>query len=68
MNERSNVNQFFEKMSGAVKKRPPIVSMQSNPPLTVDTTADDDCYFRRSVLVATEINDFGVGLPPLAYC
>lgn len=72
----SNVHAFFEKLSSATtpEKKPVLNMLHSSKPTRtgyIDGSLQDAMMSTAAqnppCLVATALNDFGVGLPPLSY-
>lgn len=78
MNNSSNVHAFFAKLASAAacgvsEKKPSLTMLHSKQPNRSGYVAGalEDIItsaLTTPMFVATELNDFGVGLPPLASC
>lgn len=76
MNNPSNVHAFFAKLSTAARGSEvakPSLSMlhRGQPTRVAQVTSLEDVVtaaLAAPLMVATELHDFGVGLPPLARC
>ncbi len=76
MNNPSNVHAFFAKLATAARgtsdNQPSLKMLHSKQPvLGFSANSLEDVVtaaLSKPVLVATELHDFGVGLPPLAHC
>jgi hypothetical protein len=76
VNNPSNVHAFFAKLASAASgsdKQPSLTMLHSNKPARtgyVGGSLQDVITSALSgpMFVATELNDFGVGLPPMASC
>lgn len=77
VNNPSNVHAFFAKLasaaSGSADKQPSLTMLHSHKPARtgyVGGSLQDVITSALNVpmFVATELNDFGVGLPPMASC
>jgi len=76
VNNPSNVHAFFAKLAtacGSADKQPPLTMLHSNKPARtghVPGSLQDviTSALNTPMFIATELNDFGVGLPPLASC
>ena len=78
MNNPSNVHAFFAKLAsaatGSADNQPSLTMLHSTKPVRtgyVGGSLQDviaSALSSAPMFVATELNDFGVGLPPLASC
>ncbi|MBS1957026.1 MAG: hypothetical protein JST89_22745 [Cyanobacteria bacterium SZAS-4] len=77
MNNPSNVHAFFAKLasaaSGSADKQPSLTMLHSSKPSRTGCVSGSlqdviTSALHAPMFVATELNDFGVGLPPLASC
>lgn len=73
MNNPSNVHAFFSKLATATRgssdAKPSLSMLHSKQPTPrVSLEEVVTAALTKPMMVATELHDFGVGLPPMAHC